>query len=487
MRQILKIALILNIVMLLLISCQTGKTDLEFTEKFETQAKQIFKDKQLAGDFLFAVVNENGLIYSFALNRDILNGKKSDLNNHSPIYIASHTKSFTATLLKILEEQKKIDLNKTVYEYLPELTFNDKINTKEINIRSLLNHTHGTFSPRLTWKTAFLGYSGKNSEMIDDLNNDYRHDPSSLFRYSNVGSMIAALVLEKKVGNSWKDEMRKQIFEPLEMNETSSNVSDFDFKTIRPSVIVNQETSTFLTGFYKSNITMHAAGGTISTINDLSKWLAVNIRQDTKLLSKTGWADLHAETTKQDRTYFTYKRNAYSLGWDIASYQNETILTRFGGLAGISFHISFMPEKKMGIIAFSTDNRATRLPHLMANYAYNQVNNLKADSIFLIEKEIFDEGYEKQNNRKYPKKDELLTSSVLNDKIIGSYLNKETWPIITIKAEDHHYTIYWGVLNGQLYKTEKGGYIAYLGALSREFEIDGDILKTGSLIYNKIK
>ena len=475
------------VIFLITISCQTEKNKLQFTEQFETEAKTIFKEKELAGDFLFAVVNEDGLLYSFALNRDILQGKKSDLNNHSPIYIASHTKSFTGTLAKILEQKGKIDLNKSLADYLPELTFNGKINTKEINIKSLLNHTHGSHSPRLTWKTAFLGYSGKNSEMIDDLNNDFRHDPSRRFRYSNIGHMVAALALDKTTSNSWKDEMKKQIFMPLGMNETSSYVSDFDFKTIRPAVTANKENGIFKTGFYKSDITMHAAGGTLSTINDLSKWLAANIRQDTRLLSKTSWAELHGETAKQDRTYFTYKRRAYSLGWDIASYQKETILTRFGGLAGISFHISFMPEKKIGIIAFSTDNRATRLPHLMANYAYNQMNGLKADSIFAIEKESFDKGFEKQNNRKYPKRDKLLSSSKINDKMIGNYTNNDTWPKITIKTEDHHYRIYWGVLNGRLYKTEKDDYIAYLGPLSRTFQINGNTLKTGSLIYNKMQ
>jgi len=210
----------------------------------------------------------------------------------------------------------------------------------------------------MTWETAFLGYSGKSEELINDLNTDFPFDPSGKFRYSNVGPIIASMVVENITGKTWKSEMKEYIFTPLKMENTSANVSDYELKDIRPSLTVSKEKGIIEKGFYKDDITMHAAGGIISTINDLSKWLSANIGEDNILLNKNSWSELHTSTTPQDKRYFTYHRTGYSLGWDIAEYQKEKILTRFGNLAGISFHISFMPEKKIGIIAFSNDNRA---------------------------------------------------------------------------------------------------------------------------------
>ena len=92
-----------------------------FTKKFESKVSNIYETYNLQGDFLLALVNENGLAYSFAMNKKILNNKPTNLDNNSPIYIASHTKAFTGTLLKILEENEKINLNKSVHDYLPEL------------------------------------------------------------------------------------------------------------------------------------------------------------------------------------------------------------------------------------------------------------------------------------------------------------------------------------------------------------------------------
>ena len=498
-KQKFKISTLVTAIALILISCQHNnnvafknqkefeKRNPHFSSQFENQVKKIYKENELFGDFIFAVVDENGLAYSFAMNRNILEGKKSSLDNNSPIYIASHTKSFTGTLLKILEEKGKLDLNNSLANYLPELNYNDSINTKTINLKSLLNHTHGTFSTRLTWKTAFLGYESGNSELISDLNYDFLHDPSRKFRYSNVGPIIASMVVDKTTGNTWKDEMKKHIFASLKMNSTSANVTDFDFNTIRPSVTASKEKGIIETGFYKKDITMHASGGIISTVNDLSKWLSANIKQDETLLSKNSWADLHSSTTEQDREYFTYKRTGYSLGWDIAEYQDDTILTRFGGLAGISFHISFLPKKNIGIIAFSSDSRAYVLPHLMANYAYNQLNSLPADSIFEIEKKKFNKSFEKENEISYANESDILEKNPSNNHILGVFETTSGWPAISIVHKDNHYIFKWGVLNGKVYKTENDGFLSSLGVLNRNFEIKNDTLITGSLIYTKIE
>ncbi|WP_245905273.1 serine hydrolase domain-containing protein [Gelidibacter algens] len=457
----------------------------QFSSKFENQLKELYQEKALYGDFIFALVDQNGLAYSFAINRDILEEKKSSLNNNSPIYIASSTKSFTGTLLKILEQKNILDLNKSLNDYLPQLNFKDSINTKKITIKNLLNHTHGAFSTSMTWKTAFLGYSGRNEELINDLNTDFIYDPSGKFRYSNVGPIIASMVVYNVTGKSWKSEMTDYIFTPLKMENTSTNVSDYDLDDIRPSLTVSKDKGVVEKGLYKEDVTMHAAGGIISTINDLSKWLSANIREDSILMDKNSWSELHTSTTPQDKEYFTYQRTGYSLGWDVAEYQKEKILTRFGGLAGISFHISFMPDKKFGIIAFSNDNRAYLLPHLMADYAYNLINEMPADSIFKSEKPKFDKSFKSENEILYPTDSQILTINNDNDKIIGTYQNTENWPTISIVKKDNFYIFNWGILNGKIYENKDGGYLSNLGVLTREFEIKNDTILTGSLIYKK--
>ncbi|GLB48486.1 serine hydrolase domain-containing protein [Neptunitalea lumnitzerae] len=458
----------------------------EFATKFEDKVSNIYKDKNLHGDILFAIVNEQGIAYSFTLNRELLNGTPTDLNLDSPIYIASSTKSFTGTLLKILEEEGTLDLNSSLHKNLPQLTYQNEIDTEAISLKNLLNHTHGTFSTSMAWKTAYLGYSGNNEELISDLNTDFLYDPSGKFRYSNIGPIIAGLVVDYNTNKTWKSQMETKIFDPLKMSNTSANVSDFKFETIRPSLLCSND-SIILKSFDKTDFTMHAAGGIISTMNDMAKWMSANIRQDSLLLTQENWKDLHEPTTEQDRTYFTYKRTGYSLGWDIANYQNEKILTRFGNLGGITFHSSFMPDRKIGIIAFSNDNRAYLLPHLIANYAYNLLNTKDADSIFNTEVVDFNKSYTKENNIAYPSQSDLAKDNKENDRLIGTYKSTKNWPNITITKEDRCYYFTWGTLKGKIYNNPSGGFTSSTGVLKRNFNVENNTLHTGSLEYKKIE
>ena len=139
---------LLILFLLLTFSCKTNKEltkqgsseflqeHAQFKSKFEDQLISLYKEKSLFGDVIFAIVDEDGLVYSFALNREILEGKKSSLDNNSPLYIASSTKSFTGTLLKILEENQKLDLNKSLYKYLPQLTYSASVDTRKITVNS---------------------------------------------------------------------------------------------------------------------------------------------------------------------------------------------------------------------------------------------------------------------------------------------------------------------------------------------------------------
>ena len=146
-----------------------------------------------------------------------------------------------------------------------------------------------------------------------------------------------------------------------------------------------------------------------------------------------------------------------------------------------------MPEKKVGIIAFSNDNRAYLLPHLMANYGYNLINKQSADSILNIEKAGLDKSFKREDDIQYPNDSELLIANNDNESIVGTYKSTTNWPTIEIYREDDHYIFNWGVLKGKIFGNDKGGYSSHLGVLSRNFKISNDTLKTGSLVYEKVK
>lgn len=121
----------------------------------------------------------------------------------------------------------------------------------------------------------------------------------------------------------------------------------------------------------------------------------------------------------------------------------------------------------------------------MANYAYNIINEQPTDSIFLNERTALDKSFKKENEIQYPDDSQVLTANARNDEIIGTYHNKENWPIIKIYKEGDPYIFNWGVLKGKIFRNDEGGYRSNLGVLSRNFQIKKDSLLTGSLMYKK--
>ncbi len=458
----------------------------------EKRIDSIYSKYNLKGDFIFAIIDKDGLQFSHGISTTRNWSNNEDVNNQ-PFYIASHTKALTGTLLKLLENDKVIDLNKSINDYLPELHFQEQVDNRNISIKNLLSHNNGIHGGLSTWKTAHLGFKD-NNELISIYNTYSEVDSVPEFSYTNHGPIIATIISEKLTGKSWKNQMKERLFSPLGMHQTSGYLEDFDSVQILPSIMSNGA-KIIHQGFFKSNNTLHSSGGLISTVNDLSKWLQYNINKgklnEQQISPEETFNELHEVISKQKRKYFTYDRYGYSLGWDLATYNKDTLLTRFGGYGGISFHLSFMPSKNIGIIAFSNEDRAIRLPHLIANYAYNLIQEKEnTNSLFTKEtKELFRilEIIETKNNNF------TNTYSTLNYNnnlpLSGIYKNTVGWPDVEIVQEKNKYKMKWGKLTGTIYKLDslKNNYNAILGVKSRTFKISkkGDSLFSGNLIFLK--
>jgi CubicO group peptidase (beta-lactamase class C family) len=371
----------------------------------------------------------------------------------------------TSTLAAILHENKEIDLQKSVTEYDSVLFTNSKLADKNVSLQQLLTHTGGFTSIQHSFKTAYLGYENRQ-ELVEALNFKTLVAPNNAFRYSNTGPIVAGMAIEKSLDTSWQELLSKRVFAPLGMNNTTATVPD----SIMPSIVTANDGTAFRRGHFKTDKTMHASGGIASTANDLALWLKANINQDANALGGDHiFAELHRNQVEQDRAYFTYQRIGYTLGWDVAEYNEETLLTRFGTYAGYSVHVSFMPEKKLGVIAFTNQDVAFVLPHVIANYAYN----------LTLGKENTEEALKTEADRLKKSVEKQLLSAPSVAQLVSS----KTF-------EDDKVKVTWGVLDGVLLK-ENEGYVAHFGSLSRDVKWQvndqGKVeVFNGSIVYNLI-
>ncbi|GAA5442352.1 hypothetical protein Misp06_00526 [Microbulbifer sp. NBRC 101763] len=454
------IRLLVGVVMALIAGNNCYAIDDSIEKEIKSALVELSNSSRLIGSHFVAVVDKNGLDFFYAYSED---GPK--VTERTPILIASHTKSFTSTLMAILHSSGKLDLDKPISSYKLQLGLEGKVDTNKISIRDLLTHTAGFTSIQHTFKSAFLGYSGPE-ELVHSLSENLLIAPDYNFRYSNTGPIVASMIAENVTGKTWGELIKEYIADPLDMNATTNNISKA--RAILPSFITSSDGNIFSSGHFKSDLTMHPSGGLVSTVNDLAVWLQVNINKDKLNLSKSDIFDeLHEKQVGQSKTYFTYERSGYTLGWDLAEYNQETLLTRFGNYGGYSIHVSFMPEREIGVITFTNQDVAYILPHVMANYTYNSILN-KRNRSTLFEQEM--NRLKKSVRRELleaPDSALIVSSDDFPDNLLGTFTNSSGWPEQKLYIDNGKVMVDWGVLNGPLLKDGKK-YRAHLGALQRD-------------------
>jgi CubicO group peptidase (beta-lactamase class C family) len=98
------------------------------------------------------------------------------------------------------------------------------------------------------------------------------HEPGSIYEYSNVGTTLAAFIIEQATGQSFSDFTQKYILKPLQMNDSGWKFKDIDFSNYSR---LYENPKTVLPYYY--SIT-YPDGGLITSINDLSKYLTELIK-----------------------------------------------------------------------------------------------------------------------------------------------------------------------------------------------------------------
>jgi uncharacterized protein YbbC (DUF1343 family) len=224
--------------------------------------------------------------------------------------LASLTKCIaTATSVMKLVQEGKVRLNEPVAAYLPEFAKNGK---SDITVRELLTHFSG-LTEDLDLKTAWKGRDAAYQMAMDQ---KPVIPPGSRFLYSDINFETLGFLVEKVSGMSLDEYAAKNIFAPLEMNDTRflpptawipriapTNSDDESHQLLRS--VVHDPTARRMGG-----VAGHA--GLFSTADDLAKY-AQDMLSGFHILTPL---TVEKMTTPQQPPASTTLRG---LGWDIDS------------------------------------------------------------------------------------------------------------------------------------------------------------------------
>lgn len=141
---------------------------------------------------------------------------KELLDENTVFEIASVSKQFTAVGILLLSDKGKLSLSDTLRKFFPELPYYN------ITVKNLITHTSGlpdyTSAMIEKWDRSKIAFNKDVIKFLADEKPPINFQPGKAFQYSNTGYLLMASIIEKVSGQSFKDYMHDNIFQPLRMN-----------------------------------------------------------------------------------------------------------------------------------------------------------------------------------------------------------------------------------------------------------------------------
>jgi D-alanyl-D-alanine-carboxypeptidase/D-alanyl-D-alanine-endopeptidase len=267
--------------------------------------------------------------------------------------IGSVTKVFTATLLADMVEQTLVDLDDPVQRYLPD-DVRVPIRGRPITLCDLATQTSGL--PRLppglfrrSLRRRHDPYSGfSEQDLLDAVaKTRLRRAPGVRLRYSNFGFGLLGYVLSRRVETSYDELVRHRICAPFGLADTVVEVPDHADSRFADG---HDRRGRLVPHWYLDGLA--GAGGLRSTVNDLLRFLELQLTAPTTSLARAARAT-HASRAKRGKL-------EQGLGWVSLPLRDDPrrMLWHNGGTGGFRSFLGFVPDTSVGVVVLSNSARS---------------------------------------------------------------------------------------------------------------------------------
>lgn len=356
----------------------------EFVQN-ETELEKYLEDLVNSGSppgLSMAIVKHDSVVYSKGFGwADAPRNIKA--TSETVYHWWSITKIPTAMAILQLQEKGKLKLDDPVSKYLPFFEVNyPSDNSSIITIRHLLNHSSGIPDASglklAKWIHHDTDPALDQTVLIEELFPDYatlEFEPGENTAYTNIGYMALGAIIEKASGQNYRDYVRKNILEPLEMTQTDF-VYTGDMKAVEaagshPSYTFMapmlrimmgsfiRETSNGSLWMERVYTNQEAPSALIGSVSDATRFIKAylnkGILDGNRILSEASIElmtnDSYVAEANDEMSFF-FRRG---IGWHIFKEKDAIKLEHSGGGPGFFTIMQIYPNKDLGLVLFCND------------------------------------------------------------------------------------------------------------------------------------
>lgn len=343
----------------------TAQTDVQALKTYLAQAQ---KDWNIPG-MAVGIVKDGKVVLSEGFGV-LQEGKDKKVDGNSLFAIASNTKAFISAAIAILVEEGQLDWDDPVRKHLPYFELYDAYTTEHTTVRDLLCHRVGlgTFSGDVIWYKS--NYTAEETvKRIKEVPQAY--DFRAGYGYSNLMFITAGEVIKSVSGKPWDVFIKEKILQPLDMSRTQTSVvplAKMD-NVASPHKPDGEENNPIR---YVNWDNMGAAGGIISSTNDMLQWIQMQIdggqHGDKVIFTERSQSEFwhpHNNYKVSQRSTELYRNrhfSGYGLGWGISDYAGRKVVSHGGGYDGMYSRVVIVPEEQLGIVILTNSMKGISTP-----------------------------------------------------------------------------------------------------------------------------
>ncbi|UCB59097.1 MAG: serine hydrolase [Thermoplasmatales archaeon] len=294
--------------------------------------------------------------------------EKQKETNEDILYLqASVSKTVTATALMQLYEQGLFDLDDDINDYLPFELRNPNHPDEPITIKMVLSHRSSLADDNVYWiALSYLpgdpdvegfpypwledylvpGGSGYSSTTWSNAK------PGEKFYYANIGFSIIAYLIEILSGQNFNEYCKENIFEPLQMHNSSFRLRDHDIDSI--AVPYEYKNDKYFRHPHYGIHVLYPAITLRTSVEEYSHFIIAHMNDgvwnDVRILEKETVDLMHMAHFSPENKF------NYGLGWTITRQEDGTIkYGHSGGYVGVLDLVTIKPAQDVAVIIFSNE------------------------------------------------------------------------------------------------------------------------------------